>query len=335
MTPLIRSISVLTLVAAAGLPAQAEVSVKSFYEGKTIKIIIPYPPGGSYDRYSRMAAAYMGKYIPGNPTIIVQNKSGIAGTLRDFANNLPDDGTSIGMFPETIGIDQLTNPGTGQWDVSKLAYLGSFASVNSVFLLAKGARAKNIEDFKTVQTTVGCNAPVSQSYSNPALLKNLLGYQFKIICGYKGNTSFPIAMLQGEIDLVSGAWNGWSDRAEVKNGTFKAVIQAGLKRHPDLPDVPLIQDLVSDDAGKKVVEFWCSGSAIGRALVVRKTVPQDRIDALRAAFDKAMADPILLKNANDANLEIDPTPGPAVQRIGEAILDTPGDIVKLAVKAVQ
>jgi tripartite-type tricarboxylate transporter receptor subunit TctC len=335
MTSLIRSICVLSLMAATGLPARAEVPVKSFYEGKTIRLIIPYPPGGSYDRYSRMAAAYMGNHIPGNPTIIVQNKSGIAGTLRDFASNQPDDGTVIGMFPETIGIDQLTNPATGQWDVSKLAYLGSFASVNSAFLLTKGARAKSIEDFKTIQTTVGCNAPVSQSYTNPAMLKNLLGYQFKIICGYKGNTSFPIAMLQGEIDLVSGAWNGWSDRAEVKNGTFKVVIQAGLKRHRDLPDVPLIQDLVTDAVAKKVVEFWCSGSAIGRALVVRKTVAQDRIDVLRAAFDKAMTDPLLLKNAADTNLEIDPTPGPAVQRISEAILDTPSDIVKLAIKAVQ
>jgi tripartite-type tricarboxylate transporter receptor subunit TctC len=143
MTALIRSICVLTLMVAAGLPAQAEVSVKSFYEGKTIRIIIPYPPGGSYDRYSRIAAAHMGSYIPGNPTIIVQNKSGIAGTLRDFANNLPDDGSVMGMFPETIGIDQLTSPATGQWDVSKLAYLGSFASVNSAFLLTKAARAKN------------------------------------------------------------------------------------------------------------------------------------------------------------------------------------------------
>src|SRR5579872_6275729 len=140
MTSLIRSICVLSLMAATSLSAQAQAPVKPFYEGKTIRLIIPYPPGGSYDRYSRMAAAYMGSYIPGNPTIIVQNKSGIAGTLRDFANNLPDDGTVIGMFPETIGIDQLTNPATGQWDVSKLAYLGSFASVNSAFLLAKGAR---------------------------------------------------------------------------------------------------------------------------------------------------------------------------------------------------
>jgi tripartite-type tricarboxylate transporter receptor subunit TctC len=84
-----------------------------------------------------------------------------------------------------------------------------------------------------------------------------------------------------------------------------------------------------------VVEFWCSGSAIGRALVVRKTVPQDRIDILRTAFDKAMADPILRENAAKTNLEIDPTPGPMVQRISEAILDTPNDIVKLAIKAVR
>jgi tripartite-type tricarboxylate transporter receptor subunit TctC len=335
MSTFIGSFSVTALMLAATLPAQAQDAVKSFYAGKTIRIIIPYPPGGSYDRYSRIAAAHMGKYIPGNPTIIVQNKSSVVGTLRDFTNNLADDGTLMGMFPETIGIDQLTSPATGQWDVRKLAYVGSFASVNTAFLLTKGAPAKRIEDFKTVKTTVGCNSPISQSYTNPAMLKNLLGYQFHIICGYNGNTAFPIALLRGEIDLVSGAWNGWSERAEVKDGTFKVVIQSGLQRHKELPGVPLMQDLVTDPMEKKVVEFWSSGSAIGRALVVRKTVPQDRIDVLRGAFDKAMTSPALLKEAANTKLEIDPAPGVTVQRISEAMLDTPNDIVSLAIKAVQ
>jgi len=335
MNTLTGSISVAALMLTVGLPAQAQDAVKSFYAGKTVRIIIPYPPGGSYDRYSRIAAAHMGKYIPGNPTIIVQNRSSVVGTLRDFANNLVDDGTLMGIFPETIGIDQLINPGTGQWDVRKLAYVGSFASINTAFLLTKGAPAKRIEDFKTIKTNVGCNSPISQSYTNPAMLKNLLGYQFHIICGYNGNTAFPIALLRGEIDLVSGAWNGWSDRAEVKDGTFKVVIQSGLKRHKDLPDVPLMQELVTDPMDKKVVEFWSSGTAIGRALVVRKTVPQDRIDALRAAFDQAMASPALLKEAANTRLEIDPTPGVTVQRISEAILDTPNETVNLAIKAIQ
>ncbi len=330
-----KTISVMSMMLWLVLPVQAQEAVKSFYAGKTLRIIIPYPPGGSYDRYARIAANHMGKHIPGHPSILVQNKSGIAGTLLDFAGNMIDDGTIMGTFPETIGIDQLAHPETAKWDVRKLAYIGSFANVNPVFILTKGASAKTVEDFKTVKTTVGCNSPVSQSYINPAMLKNLLGFQFNIICGYPGNTALPIALLRGEIDLVSGAWNGWSDHAEIKDGTFKVVIQSGLKRHRDLPNVPLMQDLTTDPTQKRVIEFWSAGSAIGRALIVRRSVPQERIDALRTAFDKAMADPALLSEAAKTNLEIDPTPGVELQRISEAILDTPKELVNLAIKAVE
>ena len=172
-------------------------------------------------------------------------------------------------------------------------------------------------------------------WNPPEMLKNLLGYQFKMVCGYNGNTAFPIALLQGEIDVVMSAWNGWSQRAEVKNGTFKPVIQAGLKRHKELSDVPLMQELVTDPMEKKVLEFWSAGSAIGRALVVRASVPAERIAALRDAFDKAMKDPALIEEANRTSLEIDPTPGVEVQRISNEILDTPKDIVELAIKAVE
>jgi tripartite-type tricarboxylate transporter receptor subunit TctC len=277
----------------------------------------------------------MPKYIPGNPTILVQNKANLAGTLLDFSNNLADDGTLLGIFPETIGIQQLTDPDIAVWDVRKLAYVGSFANVNPVFFLRKDAQAKNVDDFKTVSTNVGCSSRVDQSYSKSTMLKNFLGYQFKIICGYNGNAGLPIALLQGELDVVVSAWNGWRDRAEVKNGTFKPVIQAGLKRHRDLPNVPLMQDLMTDPTQKKVAEFWSAGSAIGRALVVRASAPAERINALRTAFDKAMADPALIAEAAKTNLEIDPTSGTEVQRISMAILDTPKDVVTLAVNAVQ
>jgi tripartite-type tricarboxylate transporter receptor subunit TctC len=335
METILRSILATMLMLSFSPTAKAESSVESFYRGKTISIITPYPPDGSYDRYSRLAAQYMGKYIPGSPTIIVQNKSGVAGTLRSFVSSSADDGTAMGLFPETIAILQVTDPARAPWDVRELTYVGSFANVNTAFLLRKNARAKTIEDFKTIETNVGCNSPIGQSYNFPKLLNNLVGYKFKIICGYKGNAGMLVALERGEIDLTSGNWAGWENRAGVKDGTFKVVIQSGLKRHPDLSTVPLMQDLVPDPIDKKVIEFWSAGSGIGRGLLVRKAVPKDRVAALRFAFDKAMRDPDLLAATAKTNLEIDPTPGSEVQRISLAILDAPKDIVKLAIKAVQ
>lgn len=329
------SIIAVALMTAAALPARAQDSVGSFYAGKTIRIITPYPPGGSYDHYIRIAAEHMGKYIPGNPKIIAQNKSNLASTLKDFSENLPDDGTYMGMFAETIGISQLTDPGTSPWDVRKLAYVGSFASVNSVLFLRKDAPAKSIADFKTVDVNVGCASANAASTSKYVMLRNFLDYKFKLICGYDGNGTISVALLRGEIDVIMSAWSGWRDRAEVVDGTFRPMIQAGLKRHKDLPDVPLMQELVTDPEQKRVAEFWSEGSAIGRALVVRNTVPQDRMDALRAAFDKAVADPELLAEAAKTNLEIDPTPGVEVDRISEGLLATPKDVVQRAMKSIE
>lgn len=315
-------------------PATAQESVEDFYNGRTIYIQIAYPPGGSYDSYARLAAGHMGKYIPGNPDIIIQNKSGGISTLRAFIETQPDDGSVMGIFPETIAIVQMTDP-NAVWDVRDLTYIGSFAGVNVAFFLREDAPAKSLEDFKTTEINAGCHSPLSQSYINPAQLKNLLGYKINIICGYAGNSEFPPALLRGEIDLVTANWTGWKGRSEVRDGTFKVVLQSGLKRHKDLVDVPLMQEIVTDPTDKKVVEFWSAGSAIGRALVVKNTVPQDRIDALRAAFDKAMADPALLEEAARTNLEIDPTPGVEVQRTSNEILHTPPEIVALAIEATK
>lgn len=335
MKKIIYSISVVALALSAGLPAQAQDSVTSFYKGKTITIITPFPPGGSYDRYSRMAARYMGKYIPGHPAIIVKNKSGVAGTMRDFAENSVDDGTAMGIFPETIAIEQKTNPSMAPWDVGKLVYIGSFSDANTGFYLRKGAPAKGVEDFRKVQTNIGCNSPIGQSCVYPKLLKKYLGYKFNVIAGYKGQAPMRLALRRGEIDLTSGNWAGWRNRAGIKDGTFKVVIQGGLTRLKDLANVPLMQDLVTDPTEKKIIEFWSSGAPIGRALVLRKSVPKDRIDALRAAFDKMVKDPDLLKDAAKTKTPIEPKSGVEVQRISDGILNTPKKLLDLAEQAIQ
>ena len=311
--------------------AQAQDRVAAFYSGRTISITIAYPPGGSYDIYSRLAAANMGKYIPGRPNFIVQNKPGGIGVLRSFYEASPKDGSMIGIFPETIAIVQLTQPEIGKWKVQELNYIGSFANVNAVMMVRKGAPATTVEELKKTSINVGCNTPIGVSYINPAIMKKYGGLALKIICGYPGTASLPIALARGEIDMISGAWTGWKNRAEVTSGEVKPIIQSGLGRHKDLADVPLMQEVISDPTGKKVAEFMSAGSAIGRALITPPGVPAERIAALRNAFDRLVKDPGFRRQAAEMDVEIDPKSGLDTQAISDTILAASPDVIKSAI----
>ncbi len=315
--------------------ASAQNSVEDFYRGKTVAILIGHPAGGSYDLYARLAAAHLGKYIPGHPQVVVQTKQGGAGAgaLQFLYSYGPKDGTLLGLLPETIALTQLTQPEIGKWKVQDLAYLGSFANVNAVFMMRKGAPAKTIDEMRHVETKVGCSSRLSQSYANPSILKAYGGFKFRIICGYPGSMEFPMVLARGEVDLISSSWNAWRLRTDVADGTLRPVIQSGLVRHKELPDVPLMQELLTDPRHKQLVEFLSSGSAIGRALLVHGAVPRDRIAALRDAFDRLVKDPEFLAQAERAGAEVDPTAGIEVQNISDAIVATPKDIVAMAAAA--
>ncbi len=311
--------------------AQAQDGVAGFYGGRTLPIVIGYPPGGSYDIYARLAAAHLGKYIPGRPGVIVQNKPGGIGMMRSFYETAPKDGSTIGIFPETIAIVQLTHPEIGKWNARDLSYIGSFANVNAVFMVRKGAPATTVEELKQTPINVGCNTPLGVSYINPAIMKQFGGLKFKIICGYPGTASLPIALARGEIDMVTGAWPAWKNRSEVTTGEVKPIIQSGLARHKELPDVPLMQEVISDPIGKQVAQFMSAGSAIGRALIAPPGVPAERIAALRNAFDQLVKDPQFLQQAAAADAELDPKSGLETQGISNAILATPRDVINSAI----
>jgi tripartite-type tricarboxylate transporter receptor subunit TctC len=326
---------IVSIAALPTTPASGQDSISGFYQGKTITILIGHPPGGSYDLYARLAAAHMPKHIPGRPNIIVQSKPGGSGVVgvSFFYSNAPKDGTMMGLFPETIAHTQLTEPKVGTWKMQELAYVGSFANVNAVFMMRKGSPAQTLEDMRSIKTNVGCSGRIGQSYINPALLKAFGGYKFEIICGYPGSNDYPIALARGEVDLVSSAWNNWSRRSDVLDGSLRPVIQSGLRRHKDLKDIPLMQDLLDNPQHKKVAEFLSSGSAIGRALLVPKAIPSERLDTLRKAFDAVVLDPAFIADATRASAELDPTSGIEVQNISDNILATPKDIIELAIDA--
>jgi tripartite-type tricarboxylate transporter receptor subunit TctC len=319
-------------------PAHAQTPA-DFWRGNTIRIMLGHPPGGSYDFYARLAAEYMKAYIPGNPNIIVESKPGGGGVVATafFYAQAPRDGTSIALFPETIAHTQILEPSVGKWKVQEMSYIGSFAPVNTAFVFHKGAAAITPKDFLTVKTVAGCTGKNSQSYQYPAMLKALGGFKFDIICGYKGSADSVLAMERGEVDFVSSAWNSWraTHKDTIARGEMIVAMQGGLTRNAELKDVPLMQELVSDPEARSVIEFASAGAAIGRALIAPPKMPEDRLSALRAAFDKMVVDPAFVAEANRRSLEIEPTSGLELQKIATKILEAPPIIVERATKAME
>ncbi len=326
----------LAACALASVPALAQ-TPDEFFKGKTVKVMVGHPPGGSYDFYARLAADMLRVYLPQAGAVIVENKPGGGGLLATayLYAQAPRDGTVMGVLPETIANTQVLEPDVGKWKVEDMRYIGSFSPVNTAFVRRKDSPSKAPEDMKRQETIVGCTGTTAQSYQYPALLKVLAGYKYKMICGYPGANEYSIALERGEIDLVSSAWNSWrvTHKRQLDSGELVAVIQTGLKRNRELQNVPLMQELVDDPVAKRVIEFASAGAMIGRALLAPPGIPADRIEYLRATFDKMVADPAMIEMANKRALELDPAPGKVVQGYSDAIVKTPADVVEKAAQA--
>jgi tripartite-type tricarboxylate transporter receptor subunit TctC len=330
----------LAVLACAILPQAATADpVADFYKAKGLRIMLGHPPGGSYDLYARLAADHFRRFIPGAPAIIVEHKPGGGGVVATafFYANAPRDGSVIALFPETIVHTQLLEPDVGKWKVQEMRYIGSFAPVNAAFVFRKGAPTLAPDMMRSTKTRAGCTGRNSQSYQYPAMLKNLDGFQFEIICGYKGSQESILAMERAEVDYVSSAWNSWraTHKAVIDRGEMIVAIQAGLRRDRELPDVPLMQELVSDPAKKKVIEFASAGAAIGRALITPPNTPADKLAALREAFDKMIADKDFLADAARRQIVIDADPGAAVDKVAQDIAAAPKELIDAASAAMK
>jgi tripartite-type tricarboxylate transporter receptor subunit TctC len=322
---------------AASSPAPAQ-SPEEFYKGKTITIVLGHPPGGSYDLYARLAADHMKRFIPGNPNIIVQHRPGGGGVaaVRWFYAQAPRDGTAMGLFTETIGHTQLLTPEAGKWRVEEMTYVGTFTPSNAAFVIRKNAPAVTPDAMRKTAITVACTGVNSQSYQYPASLKEFGGFKFIIVCGYPGSAEVMLAIHRAEADMFSGSWHVWraTQQAGLKDGSLIPVIQGGLTRTRDLPNVPLMQELVSDARTKKIIEFISAGSAIGRALIAPPGVPADRIAALRTAFDRLVQDEAFHADAVKRSADLEPAPGAVVQGYSDAIAKAPKDIIDAAAAAM-
>jgi tripartite-type tricarboxylate transporter receptor subunit TctC len=310
--------------------AQAQTSVEDFYKGKTIDLIIGYSPGGSYDLYARLVARFLGDYIPGKPRVVARNMPGAGSrAAASWIYNVgPKDGTVIGTGDQSLAVEQAMGDKGITIDVSKFQYIGNPAVDNNTTAAWHTSGIKTIDDAKTRDVPTGATGG-STSSQYPKAMNALLGTRFKIITGYPGGNEINLAMEKGEVAVRgSNAWGAWkATRADwLRDKKINILVQIGLQKAPDLPDVPLMMDLATNDADRAVMKLLSASVEIGRPLFVAPGVPAERVKALRDAFNTMVKDPVFIETAKREGFDINPSTGEQMQKVVLDIIGTPKPI---------
>ena len=322
----------------AAQPTRAE-TVEEFYKGKTINLFIGFEPGGGYDIYGRMLTRHIGRHIPGNPAIVAQNMPG-AGSLR-AAQSLytvaPKDGTAIATFGRTIATTPLLAPASAQFDATKFNWLGSITNEVSTCVAWYTAGFKTFNDLLVKPITLGGDGPGADPDVFALLYKNVFDAKIKLVSGYHGTNPIVLAMERGEVDGLCGySWSTIKSRHQgwLKDKKLNILVQAALKSDPELPNIPLVLDVAKTDEQRQTLKVILVTQEMARPFTAPPGVPQDRVAALRAAFDATMKDPEFLADAQKLNLDINPMSGQAIHDLLVETYATPKAIVERAAQAI-
>ena len=328
---------VVACCAAFGCAGQAAAQ-SDFFNQKTMRFMITYEPGGSYDLYARLAAQYLPKHIPGNPTIVNQYMPGAGGLIgiMHLYEKAAQDGTEIAILPRDLATNQRLRPETAKYDARKFNWIGSLSSYAGVMFVASRTGVKAADDLRRIEVVAGSWGQTTDTYSTPTLLNALAGTKFKIVTGYRGGPDVDLAVERGEVDGRMSSWTLLkSQRAQWLKEHFVVIpFQAGLKSHPDLADVPLIASLATTEEGRRIFEFQNSDSGIGWSVVAPPNVPAERVTVLRQAFDKMIVDPEFLAEAQKRGLEITPSSGKELEEIVNRTISTPAEALQTLKKLI-
>ncbi|MDB5545858.1 MAG: Tripartite-type tricarboxylate transporter, receptor component TctC [Hyphomicrobiales bacterium] len=331
-----RVLRAVLIAAAAAAPCAARAdAVADFYRGKTMQMIIATSPGGDYDTRGRLLARHMGRLLPGEPTIIAQNMPGGVGiaAANYMANSAPRDGTVLHMLMQNMPAHQAVGGQGVKFDTRKLIFLGTTTDTPNVINSWYTTGINTIDDVRTRELVVGAAGTATPAAYYPAALNAMAGTKFKIVTGYPGGNDVNLAMEKGEVGgRGSNAWASWkSSRPQwLAENKIHILVQIGLKRHPDLPNVPLLFELATNDADREVLRFISADTAISRAAVTTPDTPPDRVAALRKAFMDTVRDPQFLAEAEKMQVDISPLSGEESQIIADRIVAAPPEVVARA-----
>ena len=319
-------LAAVAVVSLLALPAAAD-PIADFYHGKTLTIVTGNSAGGDYDNRARLVARHIGHHIPGEPSIIVRNMPGAGGVAAAnwLAKLAPKDGTALYLITQNLPSVQALRSAPVEFDVRAFQWIGNTTDSPNVITVWSATGIRTIEDAKQREVVLGASGAGSASYYYPATLNALVGTKFKIVPGYPGGNELNLAMERGEVGgRGSQLWAAWkSTRPEwLRDNKITILVQIGLKRAPDLPDVPLMFELANNDDDRVILRFLSSDTALARAFVTTPETPPERVAALRRAFDATMKDPQFLAEANQAKIDISPVDGEQAQEIATSIVNT-------------
>lgn len=320
----------------AAAPARAD-SAADYYKGRTVTVVVSFDAAGAYGLYTQLLTRHLTKFVPGNPTFVPNYMPGAGGikATNYLYNVAPKDGSAIGIPPDTLVLSNVLTPDKVKFKASDFRWIGAVVRANNVLVMRSDA-VKSIEDVTKKRTIVGGAGPGAPSVMLPQLLRWMTSADMKVVSGYKGSGDIMIAIERGELQGAVFGWTSWKSLRGnwLQSGWAVPIVQFGVEKESDLPNIPLAHEIAKTDDVRKVVAFMSSSGAIGRSYVTPPKVPDDRLAALRAAFDKMVKDPEFLDDAKKRKAEVIPATGAWVQEKVEAAMQIDAALAETARKAV-
>lgn len=301
--------------------SSASFAAGPFYEGKTVRIIVGFSPGGGFDIYARVLARHIGKYTPGHPTFIVENMGG-AGSLI-LANHLyrvaKPDGLTIGHFSGVLFFNQILGQPGIDFNAQKFLYIGAIAKQENVIVFTKASGITSIEKWMASRTPAkfGSTAPGDGTSNVPRILRAALGLPIQIISGYKGVSEIRLAMETGEVAAGSWGWDAlrasWS--THLQTGDAVVVLQAVPKSIADLPNVPMAITLAKTEEARQLIEIGIhSNINIARPFVLPPGTPKEQKEILSKALQETLKDNEFVSELKKSKLDLNPVPGEEIEK---------------------
>jgi len=315
-------------------PSAAADDNDDFYRGKTLSLIIPIGPGGAYDTYGRLVARHLSKQLPGNPTIVPRNMPGAGGTIASnhLYNVAPQDGTTLAVITSSFAMEQLFENPQIRYDARKFLAIGRLLDTTSVIFFWHTSPIKTVDDLRRRPSTVGISGVYEIPAARMRAMNRFLGMQMKLIPGYPSAKDYVMAVEREETDGGTSTYIGLSQlfSTYLRDKKLNIVVQFGLTRNPAMPDIPTVIELSNDPEVRQIFAYLVSNDEIGRSLFTTPNVPPARLELLRGAFRRMLADPEFRAEAERLNLPLVPKTGEEMQK---AVLDTfdlsPATMVKL------
>jgi tripartite-type tricarboxylate transporter receptor subunit TctC len=307
---------------------------------QNVTVVVGYSPGASYDIYARTFARHLGKHLPGNPNVVVQNMTG-AGSLRSanyIFHQAPKDGNTIGVFARGLAMQPLLDNTGIQFEPLKFNWIGSLSSDVSLVLSWHTKPFKSVDDLRTREMVVAGTGSGADSVIFPYILNGVLGTRMKIVTGYPGAADFLLAVERQEADGTAGvSWSGLNAaRPEwIAKKSINVIVQLGLKKHPDMNPAPLVMEFAKNDSDRGVLELIFSRQDMGYPVVAPPGTPPERVAALRKAFEAVLKDPAYIADAKKQHLETEFMRGEEIEALIKRVSASPPEVITRAVKAIE